>query len=77
MKGVWRWPLGDNATPMVARLQGWSCVLVGVASIVASVLQLLPHTTALFGAMIAMFFAGAGLFPWIWSVQLSRTKAPA
>jgi hypothetical protein len=25
-------------------------------------------------AMAAMFFSGAGLFPWVWSVSLSHSK---
>jgi hypothetical protein len=74
MKGIWKWPLGDNLTPTVARLQGWASVLVGAAGLVASVLRLLPYMTALFGAMVAAFLIGAGVFPLAWSVLLSRGK---
>jgi hypothetical protein len=74
MKGIWKVPLGDNLTPTVARLQGWAAVLVGAAGLVTSVLWLLPKPTNLFGAMIAMFLIGAGSFPWVWSISLSRRK---
>jgi hypothetical protein len=74
MKGIWKWPLGNNVTPTVARLQGWSGVLIGVACLEAAVLVLLPGWIAVFGGLIAMALVGAGSFPWVWSVWLSRTK---
>jgi hypothetical protein len=75
MTGIWKWPLGDNLTPTVARLQGWASVLVGAAGLVASVLRLMPYLPALFGAMVAAGLVGAGVFPLVWSVRLSRGKA--
>jgi hypothetical protein len=76
MKGIWKWPLGDNVTPPVIHLQGWAGVLVGAAALIASILILLPHQTVLIAGMIAMFLVGASAFAWAWSVQLSH-KAPA
>jgi hypothetical protein len=38
------------------------------------VLVLLPGWIAVFGGLIAMALVGAGSFPWVWSVWLSRTK---
>jgi hypothetical protein len=76
VKGVWKWPLGDNLSPTVARLMGWSALLVGVACGPAAVMVAIwdRSPTTWVSAMAAMFLAGAGLFPWIWSVSLSRTK---
>jgi hypothetical protein len=34
MKGVWKWPLGDNLSPKVASLQGWANLFIGAASLV-------------------------------------------
>ncbi len=76
VKGIWKWPLGDNLSPTVARLMGWSAFLVGVACGPTAVLVLVwdRSPTTWVSAMAAMFLSGAGLFPWIWSVSLSRSK---
>jgi len=34
MKGLLKWPLGDNLSPAVARLQGWANLFIGTASFV-------------------------------------------
>ncbi len=34
MKGIWKWPLGDNLSRTVARLQGWANLFIGAASLV-------------------------------------------
>jgi hypothetical protein len=75
-KGIWKWPLGDNLSPIVARLMGWSSVLVGVACLPATVMfaQWDRSPTTWLASLTTMFMAGAGLFPWIWSVTLSRSK---
>jgi hypothetical protein len=77
MKGVWKWPLGDNVTPTVIHLEGWAGVLVGAGSLIASISLLLPYLTAVLVGMLAIFLVGASSFAWVWSVQLSRTKTPA
>lgn len=38
MKGVWKWPLGGDLSPTVARLYGWANVIVGLDSLVLAVL---------------------------------------
>jgi hypothetical protein len=77
MKGVWKWPLGDNVTPTVIHLQGWAGVLVGAGSLIASISLLLPYLTAVLVGMLAIFLVGASSFALVWSVQLSRTKTTA
>jgi hypothetical protein len=75
-RGIWKWPLGDNLSPTVARLMGWSALLVGVScgptAVMVAVWDRTPTTYV--AAMAAMFLAGAGLFPWAWSVSLSHRK---
>ena len=75
-KGIWKWPLGDNLSPTVARLMGWSSLLVGVACGPTAVMFAVwdRSATTWVSAMAAMFLSGAGLFPWIWSVSLSHRK---
>ena len=34
MKGLLKWPLGDNLSPAVATLQGWANLFIGTASLV-------------------------------------------
>jgi hypothetical protein len=76
VNGIWKWPLGDNLSPTVARLMGWSALLVGVAcgptAVMAAVWDRSPTTWV--AAMASMFLAGAGLFPWVWSVSLSHSN---
>ena len=76
MTGIWKWPLGDNLSPTVARLMGWSALLAGVGCGPTAVLVAVwdRSPTAWLASMTAMFLAGAGLFPWVWSVSLSRSK---
>jgi hypothetical protein len=77
MKGIWKWPLGDNLTRTVIRLQGWAFVLIGAAGLVASVVVWLAYMTTVFGGLVAMFLAGASTFAWVWSVQQSHSKLAA
>jgi hypothetical protein len=75
VKGIWKWPLGDNLSPTVARLMGWSSLLVGVGCGPTAVLVARWDwsATTWVSAMAAMFLSGAGLFPWVWSVSLSHS----
>ena len=74
-KGIWKWPLGDNLSPTVARLMGWSALLIGGACVpTAAVIAESDRIFALLAAMVAMLLIGAGIFPWIWGVFLSRSK---
>jgi hypothetical protein len=77
MKGIWKWPLGDNVTRAVLRLQGWAYVLIGAGALVASVEVWSPHVTAVFVGLVGMFLAGAASFAFVWSVGLSRAKVTA
>jgi len=74
MTGFWTWPLGNNVTTTVARHLGWACLLVGAAALCASALVLLPESIAVFGALIVLGLLGAGMYPLVWGVWLSRTK---
>jgi hypothetical protein len=77
MKGIWKWPLGDDLTPTVARLLGWSNVLVGATSIpVGVVLGWDRSPMTWIAASIAMFLVGAGTFALVWSIFLSRSTRP-
>ena len=72
--GVWKWPLGDNLSPTVARLMGSSALLVGVAcgptAVVVAIWDRSPATWI--ASLTSMFLVGAGAFSWIWGVSLSR-----
>jgi hypothetical protein len=74
MKGVWKWPLGDDLTPAVAGLLGWSNVLVGAACIPAGFMLGWDRSPMTWIALsIAMFLVGAGTFALVWSILLSRS----
>jgi uncharacterized membrane protein SpoIIM required for sporulation len=77
MRGIWKWPLGDNHPASVARLIGWASVLAGGAVIpTLVVLGLWDQSTATGIAEISsMFLAGAASFAMAWSVFLSRRSA--
>jgi len=76
LKGIWKWPMGDNLTPTVARLWGWANVLAGAACLPTLVLLVLwdrgPGTWI--AGMLAMLFAGAASFASVWCLALSRMK---
>lgn len=76
MKGIWKWPMGENLTPTVARTLGWASVLAAVACPPAIVLLILWNrgASAWLASMLAMFLAGAASFAAIWSVLVSRSK---
>jgi hypothetical protein len=75
MKGIWKWPVGDNLTPTVARTLGWANILAAVARPPAIVLILWSRgSSAWLASTLAMFLAGAASFAGIWSVLVSRTK---
>ena len=78
VRGIWKWPLGDQAESQVARLMGWSAVLVGAACMPTAYVEVTwERSTAFFlAAIAAMFLAGAGTFAWIWGVFLSHGKTP-
>jgi hypothetical protein len=74
MKGIWKWPMGDNLTPDVARTLGWASLLAAAAC-PPSILVLIEWNRG-FGvwlaSMAAMLLVGAASFGVIWSVLLSR-----
>jgi Na+(H+)/acetate symporter ActP len=76
MRGIWKWPLGDNLSLEVVRMVGWASVLAGSACPPMIVLLILWNrgTTAWIASIVAMLFAGAAAFATIWSVRLSRTN---
>ena len=76
MKGIWKWPAGDNLTPTVVRTMGWANIVAAAACVPAIVLLVIGNLSlgALLAAMAAMFFAGAATFALVWSVVVSRSK---
>jgi Na+(H+)/acetate symporter ActP len=76
MKGIWKWPLGDNLTAVVVQMMGWASVLAGAACLpTVVVLAMWDQSTATHLAQIsAAFLVGAGLFGFVWSLALSRSK---
>jgi Na+(H+)/acetate symporter ActP len=77
MRGIWKWPLGDNYPASVAHLIGWASVLAGGAVIpTLVVLGLWDRSTATgIAEMASMLLAGAASFAMAWSVFLSRKFA--
>ena len=79
MRGLWKWPLGDNLTPEVANFQGWAAVLVGAGALVAVVPVLrLPDRSATSRASLAIvvLFLLVGVVAYVRSIVLSyRTQA--
>lgn len=74
LKGIWKWPLGDNLTPTVARLLGWANVMAGAACLPTLVLLVLwdRSSSAWIASMVAMLFVGAASFALVWCLALSR-----
>jgi hypothetical protein len=78
MRGVWKWPLGDNLSPEVVNLQGWTGVLVGGGALVALVpLLRLPDggATSRAGVAVAVLFLLVGVMAYVRSIVLSY-RAP-
>lgn len=85
MKGLLKWPLGDQLTPRVIRLQGWSYLFVGLASLVLTVLLLVfavllandtPMVRWLVGGVlsITVLLTLCGVVPYVRSVVLSYRR---
>ena len=76
MKGIWKWPLGDNYPAAVAHLIGWASVLAAGAAIpTLVVLGLWDRSTPTgIAEMVTTLLAGAALFAMAWCVFLSRSK---
>src|SRR5712691_1443295 len=83
MKGPLKWPLGDRLTERVVKLQGWSYLFVGAASLVLTLLLLvLPilvaHETLLMRWLVAgvllisVLLTLCGVVPYVRSVVLSH-----
>jgi hypothetical protein len=74
MKGIWRWPMGDNLTHDVVRALGWASLLVAAACpptiLMLTVWNRSPDVWL--ASMAAMFLVGAASFALVWSVVLSR-----
>jgi len=79
MKGIWKWPLGNNLTPEVASLQGWASALVGAGSLVLLVpLLLLPRRDAVsrVGVVVAILFVLVGMGAYVRSIVHSYQTDP-
>ena len=81
IRGIWKWPLGENPSRDVVRFMGWSSLLVGASCLPAAYVAASTErtTSMVLAAMAAMFLVGAGLFAWISGYVLSRrrTSLPA
>jgi hypothetical protein len=83
MRGALKWPLGDRLTPDVIRLQGWSYVFTGSASLLLT-FQVLALPTLLSGSIgqarlvvgiiitVAVVLLVCGVVPYIRSWRMSR-----
>lgn len=79
MRGIWKWPLGDNLSLEAVNLQGWAGVLVGGGALVALVpLLRLPDgsATSRTGVAVAVLFLLVGVVAYVRSIVLSY-RAPA
>ena len=76
MTGIWKWPAGDNLTPMVVRTMGWANVLAAAACPPAILILIIWNrgSGVWVAAMGAMFLAGAATFAVAWSVVISRDR---
>lgn len=76
VKGIWKWPLGDNLTHDVVRTLGWANVLAAAACVPGILVLIIWNRSSglLLAAMAAMFLIGAATFGGVWSVVLSRLK---
>ncbi len=85
MKGALKWPLGDHLSERVVRLQGWSYLFVGAASLVLT--AFLVAFPALLGdhtlpvrwivgvvLSISVLLLLCGVVPYVWSVVLSYRR---
>src|SRR5258706_11973876 len=55
MKGIWKWPLGENLSPEVVYWQGWAAVVVCAAALVTLIPLLSgPDVTATSRAGLAL-----------------------
>jgi len=83
LRGWMRWPLGNQLSPQVVRLQGWSYVFVGSASAVLAVLlaafpSLLASPTwpvrwiVWITLAVAVALMLGGVVPYLRSLRLSR-----
>lgn len=80
MRGIWKWPLGDNLSPEVANLQGWAAVLAGAAALVALVpLVRLParDVTSRAGLGVAVLFLLVCGAAYVRSIVLSYSTTAA
>src|SRR4029077_6616009 len=79
MRGIWKWPLGENLSPEVAYWQGWAGVVVGAAALV-TLIPLLngPDGSAVSraGLALAILFLIVGVVASVRSVVLSH-RPPA
>jgi hypothetical protein len=78
MKGIWKWPLGNNISSEVANLQGWASALVGAGSLVLLIpLLLLPRRDAVsrVGVAVAVLFVLVGVIAYVRSVVLSHQSS--
>ena len=73
MRGVWKWPLGDNSSRDVVRLMGWSSLLVGAACLPTAYTEAAVEwsSSVALAALAAMLLAGAALVAWIAGYKLS------
>ncbi len=82
MKGLLKWPLGDRITDRVIRLQGWSYLFVGAASLVLTVLLLASPSLLANNTLLVRWLVGGvlsitvllllcGVVPYVRSVVLS------
>ena len=82
MKGPLKWPLGNHLSGRVVKLQGWSYVFVGAASLVLTALlvafpMLLGDSTLpvrwIVGLVLSLsvLLLVCGVVPYVWSVVLS------
>jgi peptidylprolyl isomerase/FKBP-type peptidyl-prolyl cis-trans isomerase FkpA len=79
MRGIWKWPLGNNLSPEVAGLQGWAAVLAGAAAVLTLIpLLRLPARDVTSRAVlaVAVLFLLVCVAAYVRSVVLSH-RAPA
>lgn len=78
MRGIWKWPLGNNLSPEVAGLQGWAAVLAGAAALLLLVpLLRLPDrdVTSRAGLAVAVLFLLVCIAAYVRSIVLSHRAA--
>jgi FKBP-type peptidyl-prolyl cis-trans isomerase FkpA len=78
MRGIWKWPLGDNLSAEVAELQGWAALLAGAAALLLLVpLLRLPDrdVTSRAGLAVAVLFLLVCIAAYVRSIVLSHRAA--